>query len=107
MKGHIDIIKMRLKRKKPAIVFVNDYPCDTGWREFGDHATICTHGDHINTLDFRFLTGVRVSISAHSESRAKALFERVKQAGASTVAACHVKTGMPWQQDGWTEVHHG
>lgn len=107
MKGHVEIIEMRLQRKKPSIVFVNDFQCKTGWVDYGDHATVCTDGDSINALDFRYLNGTRVSISAKSEERAKALFERIKQAGASTVAACHVKPGLAWQQDGWVQVWHG
>ena len=100
MRGHENIIRARLAGKCPSFVFVNDYPCSTD-----DRDTVCTCHDAIPTLDFRFLTGLRVSISATSEDRAKALFERVKAAGASVVAAVHVQTDKSaFQQTGWTEV---
>ena len=105
MRGHEAIIRMRLKRKAPSIVFVNDYPCQTDWEKYGDHATVCVAGDSVAGLDLRYLTGLRVSISSESEERAKALFERAKEAGARFVAACHVKSDLhPMEQDGWVDV---
>lgn len=106
MRGHERLIEYRLKGKAPRLVFVNDYPCKTDWHENpGDAVTICTHGDPIETLDLRFLVGLRVSISTPSEKRAKTLFERVKKAGASAVAVCHVQTDRkPWEQNGYAET---
>ena len=107
MHGHIEIIKARLRGQRPGFVFLNDYPCKTDWFEFAEHATVCTSGDSLSNLDFRFLAGCKVSISATNESRAKALFAMAKEAGATTVAACHMQAGVkPWQQSGWTEVYH-
>lgn len=107
MQGQDEIIRMRLRRQVPGIVFVNDYPCSTDWFKHHDHATVCTHGLVIQLQDFRFLTGLRVSISSESEIRAKAIFEHIKAAGANTVAACHIKPDVqPWKQDGWVEVWH-
>lgn len=106
MKGHAEIIKMRLRRQKPSIVFINDYPCDgeLDWHKHGDHATVCVHGDAINSLDFRFLVGTRVSITSFDESRAKLLFERIKAAGADTVAAGHgIHDGL-YCRTGWCEI---
>jgi hypothetical protein len=105
MKGHENIIALRMQGHKPKIVFLNDYPCETDWFEHGDQATVCTHHDFMGSLDLRFLVGLTVSISATSESRAKALFERVKQAGAGVVAACHVKPDKhQFDQDGWMQI---
>lgn len=105
MRGHEAIIRMRLKRKVPSIVFVNDYPCDTDWFEHGDQSTVCVDGDPVMGLDLRFLTGLRVSISALSEERAKALFERVKAVNPISVAAGHTKIDQHWsEQDGWVEM---
>lgn len=108
MRGHENVIQMRLRRKAPSIVFVNDYPCKTDWFETGDHATVCTAGDAIQLLDLRFLKGLKVSISSESESRAKALFDASKRFGASTVGVAHIKPEKRiWEQDGYTEVWHG
>ena len=105
MKGHTEIINARMAGKAPAFVFVNDYPCQTDWFDFGEYATVCTHGDMLSSLDLRFLKGLRVSISATTEARAKALFKLVKQADASAVASCHVKPDVhALDQDGWCEV---
>lgn len=105
MKGHEDIISLRRARQAPAMVFINDYPCKTDWLRERAAATVCTHGDVIQMLDLRFLVGLKVSISSDSEVRAKALMEACRNAGAHTVAACHVQEGrQPWQQSGWCEV---
>ena len=105
MRGHQDIIAARMQRKAPAMVFVNDYPCRTDWFEQAEHATVCTHSDSLSNLDLRFLVGLRVSISATTEARAKALFECVKAAGASVVAAVHVQPEFhATAQRGWCQV---
>lgn len=105
MKGQEKIIACRMAGAVPPFVFVNDYPCKTDWFEFCEHATVCTANDTLSSMDFRFLTGLRVSISATTEERAKALFDRIKAAGAVAVAACHVQTEKPWfDQSGWCEV---
>lgn len=108
MHGHENILALRSEGKVPKIVFLNDYPCKTDWFEHGENATICTAGEPISSLDLRFLVGMTVSISATSEKRAKALFNKVIAAKAKTVAACHTQLDVqPWQQTGWAEVHHG
>lgn len=109
MRGHTELIALRKSGKHPKYVFLNDYPCKTDWFEFGDHVTIETSpSEAIGSLDLRFLRGVTVSVSALSEKRAKALFKACQEAGAKTVAACHVKQDKyPSQQDGWMEVWHG
>ena len=107
MKGHGNIIELRLHGKTPGIVFLNAYPCQTDWFDFGEHATVCTSGDDLSLLDLRFLVGLRVSISATSETRARGLSGLAKANGAATVAACHIKPGiLDWKQDGWTEIWH-
>lgn len=105
MRGHSTILRARLAGKAPPFVFVNDYPCKTDWFEHSEHATVCTCNDALSGMDFRFLTGLRVSVSATSEDRAKALFERIKAAGAATVAAVHVQPDRGnFDQTGWCEV---
>ena len=105
MTGHEQIIKARIAGNKPAFVFVNDYPCPTDWFDNDDYATVCTHGDSLQALDFRFLVDCMVSISAESEKRAKGLFNQIKQAGAGVVAACHIQPSQhALDQAGWSEV---
>lgn len=104
MRGHQELIQMRMNRKAPRMVFVNDWDCRTDWFENpGDAVTICTAGDDLESLDMRFLVGLRVSVSSASEKRAKRLFDLCK-AYAHTVAACHLDSGRPWEQKGWVEV---
>lgn len=105
MRGHTEIIKARLVGKAPIFVFVNDYPCKTDWFEHREHATVCTHGDMLSSIDFRFLRCLRVSISATTEARAKALFALAKEADAAAVASCHVQADRhASDQSGWFEV---
>lgn len=105
MRGHDKIIEARIAGSTPSIVFLNDYPCKTDWFDFSDYSTICTAGDPVTSLDLRFLIGLTVSISATSEQRAKALFDRVKQAGAKVVAACHIQNTHHTAQTGWFEIY--
>lgn len=105
MRGHQTIISARMARMAPSFVFVNDYPCKTDWFDTREHATVCTHGDALSSMDFRFLVGLRVSVSATEEARAKAIFERIKAAGAAAVAAVHVQIDRAtFAQSGWCEV---
>lgn len=107
MKGHDAIIALRKTHLCPSFVFVNDYPCKTDWFEHGDHATVCTAGDVIQTLDMRFLVGCKVSITSPSEIRAKALFAHAKAAGAIIVAAGHAMPRIGrGDSTGWCEIYH-
>jgi len=105
MTGHEKIIALRKQGKKPPFVFLNDYPCQTDWFESAEHATVCIHGDSIESLDIRFLVGMAVSVSATQENRAKALFNACKRASAAVVAVCVVQTDKHTRnQAGWCEV---
>lgn len=119
MLGHLPILKMRSKGKRPSIVFINDYPTQEAkdWHnpgaKFGqvwepDHATVqIDEGDNIASLDLRFLTGLTVSATGRTEARAKALFDACKRAGAKTVAAVHaIGLGTFQIKDGWFEIFH-
>jgi argininosuccinate synthase len=102
MKGHIEILKLRMRRIRPEIVFINDYQCRTDWFEWQEHATVCIENrEAIETLDFRFVKGLVVSITGATEKRAKALFNACKAHGAATVAAGDMN------ESGWVEVYHG
>jgi len=105
MRGHEEIVRMRLEGIAPEAIFINDFPCQTDWWENDDHCTVCTFGEPIKTLDMRFCVGMVVSICSDSEKRSKELFEACKGAGARVIASSHHQVGkLAWQQDGWTTV---
>ncbi len=89
MKGHEDLIQMRIQGMKPQVVFINDYPCHTDWYKNREHCTIqVDQTDAPETLDLRFLVGMVVSVSADDKSRAQRLFEACKKAHAKQIIAC-------------------
>ena len=105
MQGHEHIYTIRKQGQKPAMIFINDYPCKTDWHDFDAHVTVSTAGDPIETLDLRFLVGCSVNISGTDEKRCKALFEASKAHGAHLVVACQVQeNNLPWNQSGYLEV---
>lgn len=88
MRGHEEILKMRsLEGTAPKFVFVNDFPCETDWFQWGDHATVCVAGDGIEKIDFRFAKGLTLLISAIEKSRAIALLDLGKASGAKVVCS--------------------
>jgi hypothetical protein len=87
MRGHELLIEMRLRGLKPELVFLVDAPVDNKWREPTDTPEVSVFTDVPERADLRFLVGLRVSISASTESRAKAFFEAAKAAGAEIVAS--------------------
>jgi len=104
MRGHEPIISMRNAGSKPKIVFINDFPCQTSkdWHNPGekygeiwaaDHATVSTAGDTVSSLDLRFLVGLTVRITAESDRRAKDLFAKARQFGATTVLSTSILSG--------------
>lgn len=105
MQGHTHIIAMRKQGLTPAQVFVNDYPCKTDWFEEDMAATVCTAGDSIGLLDFRFLVGLTVHIASDSKQRAQAIYNAVKAAGASRVGACELTNPKnPLMANGWVSI---
>lgn len=91
MRGHLKLIELRQKGLRPAWVFLNDYPTDPRIAsDVFDGTTVEIAGEPIEGLDLRFLVGLRVSAGASSESRAKALLEACRHAGAAMVAVCHL-----------------
>ena len=104
MKGQDAIIQMRMNRKRPEWVFINDYPCSVDWTKYNDQPTICVDGDNIRTLDLRFLVGLQVSVSSTSEKRARELFDACQRHHVSLVAAAHITEAKPHQQNGWTDI---
>lgn len=119
MRGHEQIIRMRVAGQKPAIVFMCDFltPKSLDWHNPGekygekwlpDHATVeFEPTERIERLDLRFLNGLRVSLSCSTENRAKALSDACKRHGATMVAATHAIEVNPHRfESGWTEIWH-
>ena len=89
MNGHQAIIQMRIAGKRPAVVFLNDFPCQTDWAEHGDHATVeIAATDRPEALDLRYLIGTTVSICGTTVERTKSLVAASVDAGARVVLAC-------------------
>lgn len=98
MKGHDEIIQMRMSGKKPAYIHIDDYPCQTGF------TNVCTHGDTIERIDMRFVVGLTVFIVSESEERAKAIFKKAISSGADVVLAMHSIPDVPeWESIGWSD----
>lgn len=86
MRGHEDLIAMRMAGRKPEIVFINDFPCRTDWLTWGDHATVCVSGDSVVDMDLRFVLGLTVSVAAQTGARASRIAQICKNNGAAVVA---------------------
>ena len=93
MRGHETILAMRQQGKRPSIVFLNDFPCQTDWAYRGDSATVNISGEAVETLDLRFLVGMTVSVLSTDENRATAILEACKAAGAAVVAVGCARMG--------------
>lgn len=105
MRGHENVIKLRMTGKRPQSIFVNDWDCQTDPRETGRMDVVNCAGDVIELQDWRFLVGMTVSCSSPSEDRAKALFEACKAAGATLVGSVHSIPDGPYRQkSGWCAV---
>ena len=87
MRGHHALIQMRQAGRHPKWVFVNDYPCQTDWHTWGEHATICTAGDSLASLDLRSVVGLNVSVSGTDKRRVERIADIAMGAGAAVVAA--------------------
>lgn len=93
MRGHEYIYDLRKKHKlKPLCIMVNDFACQD-WVGHKDHQgvtpNVVIEGEPIETLDMRFVRGCVVSASSPSESRAKALYARLKMFKPSLMVVAH------------------
>ena len=110
MKGHEGIIKLRLAGKAPELILLDDlsHPSPlTDWEGYDSMPTVCVHKDAIEGLDLRFLVGCKVSVTSHTEDRAKRLFNACKAAGAKWVAASHTEMRGEVAKTGWMDFYHG
>ena len=87
MRGHDDLIKMRMAGKLPPCVCLYDMPFDVEWRCFGDMPRVCVAGDHVVDLDLRLVFGMTVFIECHDMARADLLLGKCVESGAIIVAA--------------------
>lgn len=87
MKGHNDLIKMRMARTTPASVCLYDFPMDTDWAKWGELPRVTTFDQPVVDLDLRFVVGMTVMIECHDPERADQLFDKCVSAGAAIVAA--------------------
>ena len=110
MKGHEAIITMRKKGYAPAMISLDDFNFPSpfaNWQENNHVPTVCVHKEAIESLDLRFLIDMRVSVTSHSEDRAKRLFKACKAAGAKWVGASHTEIHGEKAKTGWMEIYHG
>lgn len=87
MKGHKDLIGMRMRGIKPASVCIYDYEFDADWMKWGELPRVTVHKDKIIDIDLRFVVGMTVMIESYNQDRADHLFEKCINAGASIIAA--------------------
>ena len=93
MRGHEYVIELRkVHKKKPVCIFIHDTPLPD-WAldqdEQGTLPNVCVHGDVLEALNLLFVTKCMVSANSPSESRAKALFERLKIFKPSLLVVSH------------------
>lgn len=89
MRGQNTIIRMRLERFKPSLVWllVLQNPCER--RQFIDAENVIANGglaevhigsdEVVGTLDMRFLVGLTVLLQGLDVSRLRAVFARLKE----------------------------
>jgi hypothetical protein len=116
--GHIPLIELRKSGVRPEVVYLSDEVSQivrdwhaprtlTGKRmvPHAPHIAILPE-DRLQTLDLRFLVGLDVRISSDDETRAKAMFEACKRAGASRVVGCQTQPDRHYtDQSGWIEIY--
>lgn len=102
MRGHDDLIRMRTQGAKPAgLVFLDDdavKPEALNWLEDGFEPRICTHGDALNTLDLRFLIGLKVAVNGDELVRVRALAAACRKAGVEYVVASCGERVAAWKK---------
>lgn len=108
MRGADKLIELRRSGRRPAVVFLNDYPTHAAYL---DGTTVDISGDDLSGLDLRFLVGLTVSTGATTEKRAMAILEACKHAGAAVVACCHIPVNPRDQKptdflEIWNATHH-
>jgi len=91
MRGHDELIAMRIRGNHPEAVNICDFPVKLDW--YGDCPTVCVSEDHVVDLDLRFVFDMVVHIDGHDEARADELMQKCIDADARIVSrSCYPKT---------------
>jgi hypothetical protein len=94
MRGHDELIAMRIRGDHPQAVNICDFPVKLDWAEFGSCPTVCVNDDFVIDLDLRFVFGMIVHIDGHDEARADAIMQKCIEAEARIVSrSCYPKRG--------------
>jgi len=117
MLGHTPLIALRKQGIKPAAVYLSDEvtqlvrdwhaPVTLTGKPMEQHSPCIAieDKDAPHRLDLRFLVGLVVFVSGNTESRAKAMFEACKKAGAAKVIGCHTATSRRHADlNSWIEI---
>ena len=92
MRGHDELIAMRIRGNHPQAVNICDFPVKLDW--YGDCPTVCVAEDHVVDLDLRFVFGMVVHIEGHDEGRADDLMQKCIEADARIVSrSCYPRKG--------------
>ena len=106
MKGHENIIKVRMAGKRPTgSVFVLDFPVErrlTEWSHAEDpqRPMVSTDGDTVGSLDLRFLVGLGVILVGEDTGRIKSLCAALVKAGAASIFASAGENYAFWKKGG-------
>ncbi len=93
MRGHEALIAMRLRRRRPRIVFVwAGHDASEQWRDWAvetPHMAQVEVEDEelVSGLDFRFSVGLRAVVQGGSSHRVKKIAQALIQAGSRAVVA--------------------
>lgn len=92
MRGHDELIAMRIRGNHPQAVNICDFPVKPD--PFMECPTVCVTDDHIVDLDLRFVFDMIVHIDGHDEERADELMQKCIAADARIVSrSCYPKKG--------------
>jgi hypothetical protein len=90
MRGHEELIAMRIRGKHPEAVNICDFPVKLD----AECPTVCVAEDHVVDLDLRFVFDMIVHIDGHDEARADELMQKCIDADARIVSrSCYPKKG--------------
>ena len=89
MRGHDELIAMRIRGNHPKAVNICDFPVKLD----AECPTVCVAEDHVVDLDLRFVFDMVVHIDGHDEARADELMQKCIDADARIVSrSCYPKT---------------
>jgi hypothetical protein len=89
MRGHEELIAMRIRGNHPKAVNICDFPVKLD----AECPTVCVAEDHVVDLDLRFVFDMIVHIDGHDEARADELMQKCIDADARIVSrSCYPKT---------------